>query len=366
MSFSERWKLKWLERDMENSDAVISLEQLKTSMDQVARRTMQMDWAWDWPAGVAFYGITRAWEALGEQEYLDYLISWVDRYLARGIPKLTVNAVSLGHTLITLSHATGKDRYQAAVEEMAQFLATRAVRFGEGVFQHTVSQNYDFPEQAWADTLFMAAYFLVRMGKTYDHAEYLADGLNQYYWHEEFLQDRKTDLYYHAWDNLKQNNMSSVFWARANGWAAVTAAEALSLIDVFNPSFMKLLDSLRDQLAALVRLQSDTGLWHTVLDDPDAYEEVSASAGILTGLIGYESVLGQNIYQEQILRGIRGLLSNVTAEGKVMNVSAGTAVMKNRADYCSIPCKRVQGWGQGLVLSALAKYYLMIESRSEK
>ena len=70
---------------------------------------------------------------------------------------------------------------------------------------------------------------------------------------------------------------------------------------------MGILDSLRDQVAALTRLQSENGLWHTVLDDPTAYEELSASAGIATGIIGFEQVLGQNIYKEVIEKATQGI-----------------------------------------------------------
>ena len=332
---------------------------IREYMDRVVKRTMAMDFAWDWPAGVAFYGICRAWDVLKEQEYLDYLTAWVDGYLEKGTPKLTINAVSIGHTLITLHDATGEEKYLDQAKAMAEFLTNEAVRFGDGVFQHTVSQNYDFPEQAWADTLFMAAYFLARMGVKTANEGYLKDGLKQYYWHEEYLQDTTSNLYYHAWDNVNKNNLSAIYWGRANAWVTVTSAGALTLIDAFNPSFMTILDALRDQLAALVRLQSENGLWHTVLDDPSSYEEISASAGILAGLIGYERVLGQSIYAEHITKAIQGLLANIAEDGRAMNVSAGTAVMKNAGDYKLVPKKRIQGWGQGLVLAALAEAYLM-------
>ncbi len=332
---------------------------LREKIDLVVRRTMAMDFAWDWSAGVAFYGISRAWEVLKEQEYLDYLVGWVDDYLERGIPAFTVNAVSIGHTLITLHDATGDEKYLNVANEMAEYLANDAFRFGENVLQHTVSQNYNFPEQAWADTLFMAAYFLVRLGVKTENEAYLNDGLRQYYWHEEFLQNTSTNLYYHAWDNINQNNLSGIYWARANAWVTVTAAGALKEIDAFNPSFMVILDALRDQLAALVRLQTENGLWRTVLDDPSAYEEISASAGIITGLIGYERVLGQSIYKPYIGKGIEGLLANIAADGRAMNVSAGTAVMRSAEDYKLVPRKRIQGWGQGLVLAALAEASLL-------
>ena len=39
--------------------------QLEAVVDKVAERTMNMDMTWDWPCGVAYYGITEAYEATG-------------------------------------------------------------------------------------------------------------------------------------------------------------------------------------------------------------------------------------------------------------------------------------------------------------
>lgn len=311
---------------------------------------MRMDFAWDWPCGVAFYGICRAWEETGNEEYLDYLTAWVDEYLELGLPPLTVNAVSMGHAMITLHEATGREKYLDIAMKKAEYLRNEAVRFGAGVLQHTVSVNNDFPEQAWADTLFMAAYFLLRMGAKLNNREYIDDALNQYYWHEEYLQDEATNLYYHGWDNLRQDHMSGIFWARGNAWAALTMAEALKLINYLYPMFMRIDGSLRDLLSALVRLQAEEGLWHTVLTDPSSCLETSASAGIAAGLVIY----GHPLHAKYVQRALRGIRANTAADGTVRNVSAGTAVMNDVEDYKQVPCKRIQGWGQGLALAFLA------------
>ncbi len=325
-------------------------EAMVALIDRVVRRTMQIDFTWDWPCGVAFYGICKAWEVTGKQEYLDFLVQWVDEYLSVGLPPLTVNAVAMGHTMLTLHEATGDEKYLKLAVDKAEYLRDRAVRFGQGVFQHTVSANNDFPEQAWADTLFMAAYFLLRMGIKLNKPEWVNDALNQYYWHEEFLQDNTTNLYYHGWDNISQNHMSGMFWARGNAWAALTMAEALKLINYLYPMFMRIDGSLRDQLSALVRLQDATGLWRTVLTDPSSYLETSASAGIAAALV----INGQPLHKKPIQKALQGLITQIDAAGTVGNVSAGTAVMNDLEGYKAVPRKRVQGWGQGLTLAFLA------------
>ena len=45
------------------------------------------------------------------------------------------------------------------------------------------------------------------------------------------------------------------------------------------------------------------------------------------------------------------LLANVSEDGKVMNVSGGTAVMNDVESYCGISKDWIQGWGQGLALA---------------
>jgi unsaturated rhamnogalacturonyl hydrolase len=331
---------------------------LRDLIDLVVRRTMQVDFRWDWPAGTAFYGICRAWEATGKREYIDAVKEWVDEYIGIGLPPFTVNRVSMGHALLTLHEATGDDRYLELAVKKAEYLRRDALRFGEGVFQHTVSTKNDFPEQAWADTLFMAAYFLLRMGIKTGNKEWIDDSLNQWYWHEELLQDPKTELFYHGWDNVNKNHLSAIFWARGNAWAAYTMSRALRYINYLYPMYMRIESSLRDQLAALVRRQGPEGLWHTVLDDETSYYETSASAGIAAALV----TNAHPLHRKFVAGAYGGIRANIGADGSVLNVSGGTGIMPDAAAYRNIPKKRVQGWGQGLVLAFLAA---LLESKPD-
>jgi unsaturated rhamnogalacturonyl hydrolase len=324
--------------------------ELKTLIDRVVRRTMQIDFTWDWACGVAFYGIARAWEATRNQDYLDFLVQWVDEYLEIGLPSFTVNAVSMGHTMLSLYEATGDEKYLQIALKKVDYLQHEALRFGENVFQHTVSVKNDFPEQAWADTLFMAAYYLLRMGIKLERKDLVEDALNQYYWHEEFLQDEATNLFYHGWDNVRQNHMSGMFWARGNAWAALTMAEALRLINYLYPMYMRIDGAFRDQLSALVRLQSETGLWHTLLTDQTSNIETSASAGIAAAL----AINGHPLHQKYVYKAFQGIRDQIAPDGRVKNVSAGTGVMATAENYKNVPQKRIQGWGQGLTLAFLA------------
>jgi len=326
-------------------------EQILEIIDRIVRRTFEIDYSWDWPAGVAFYGVSLAYQVTQKEQYLQRLKDWVDEYIEYGLPAMSVNAASMGHTLLTLYQVTGEEKYLALAEKKADYLVNEAPKFGDGILEHTVGGTSIFTEQAWVDTLFMAGYFLVRMGNALDNKGYMQVGLKQFQGHEQYLQDDETHLYYHGWDNIAGNNMSSIFWARGNAWAAYTMAAVLRLIDVKEPAFMEINGSLRDQLSALMNLQSDNGLWHTILTDPTSYEETSGSAGITAALV-LNGVTPKSLNVTQ--KALDALVKKVNEQGTVMDVSTGTAVMNTKEGYQTTSKKRIEGWGQGLALTCFS------------
>ena len=255
--------------------------QLEAAVDKVAERTMNMDMTWDWPCGVAYYGMAEAYEATGNKKYLDMVKERVDELISLGLPDFTVNNCAMGHVLLTLYKETGDETYKKIIDDKLDYLTNHALRFGDHVLQHTVSANNDFPEQCWADTMFMAAFFMLRAGVMFERPELVEDALNQWYWHIQYLQNERT------------------------------------------------------------------GLWRTILDDPKSYEEVSASAGIAAAMV----LKGNPLHIKYINKAITGILENISEDGKVMNVSGGTAVMKDREGYRSISKRWIQGWGQGMALA---------------
>ena len=160
-------------------------------------------------------------------------------------------------------------------------------------------------------------------------------------------------FYYHGYDNIAGNHMSGIYWGRANAWAAYTMSRVGGLVPQWYlyPKCIDVSGSLDEQLAALKTVQTENGLWRTVLDDEESYEEVSASAGIAAAMLER----GNPLHVKYINKAIKGLIANVSPEGKVMNVSGGTAVMRDREGYRGIPKQWIQGWGQGLALAFFSR-----------
>lgn len=332
-------------------------------VEKIVQRTMQMDMTWDWPCGVAYYGVCQAYHATKNEKYLEMVKNRVDEYMELGLPTWTVNTCSMGHCLITLYQETGDQKYLDVARSKVDYLQNKALRFGDNVLQHTVSANNDFPEQAWADTLFMAAFFLLRMGVMLKDEALIDDALNQYYWHIKYLQDPESGLWYHGYNNIQKDHMSGMYWGRANAWAAYTMSMVGCTLpeSYLYPKFLDVVGSLNDQLAALKNYQTENGLWRTLLDDPESYEEISASCGIAAAMIAK----GNPLHIKYINKAIPGVLANISQSGKVCNVSGGTAVMKNAEGYRNISRDWIQGWGQGLALAFLSGVLSYDNSRND-
>ncbi|WP_151736972.1 glycoside hydrolase family 88/105 protein [Paenibacillus tengchongensis] len=325
---------------------------LENVIDRVVDYTLGMDMTWNWPCGVAYYGVSRVYEVTGEQRYLDRMAEWCGEYIEAGLPEQwTVNSCAMGHMLLTLYEQTKEQKYLDLILSKLDYLSNQALRFGDRVLQHTVSPTNDFPEQAWADTLFMAGYFMLRAGVLLEDKALIHDALHQYYWHIHYLQDEHSGLWYHGYNHIQGDHMSGIYWARANAWAAYTMSRVGKVLPeaYLYPPCMHISSSLREQLASVKKLQKEEGLWGTVLDYPEAYGEVSATAGIGAAMV----MQGNPLHGKYIRRALDGLLANIADNGRVLNVSGGTAVMNDLQGYLEIDRKWAQGWGQGLALAFL-------------
>lgn len=323
-------------------------------IDKIVLRTMRMDLTWDWPCGVAYYGISRAYEVTKNEKYLNLMKDRVDEYIDElGLPKVwTVNACAMGHCLLTIYEATKDEKYLKVLESKIDYIRNDALRFGDNVLQHTVSANNDFPEQCWADTLFMAAYLLLRVGVMKKDEDMINDALNQWKWHIKYLQDPNTGFWYHGYDNIAGDHMSGIYWGRANAWGAYTMSKVGQILPeaYLYPQFLDIVGSINEQLSALKSVQTENGMWRTVLNDEESYEEISASFGIAAAMLSK----GNPLHIKYINKTIASMDKFITEDGRVTDVSGGTAVMRDIEGYRNISKDWIQGWGQGLALAFLS------------
>ncbi len=81
---------------------------------------------------------------------------------------------------------------------------------------------------------------------------------------------------------------SPAHWGRGNGWAAAGMTELLLALPAEHPYRPRVLEGYRLMLSALLAHQNADGLWHQIVDAPEAWIETSASGmftfAMLTGV----------------------------------------------------------------------------------
>ena len=132
----------------------------------------------------------------------------------------------------------------------------------------------------------------------------------------------------------------------------------LELVDLpaDDPIRRHLVEVLTVQVETLARLQDESGLWHTLLDDPDSYLEASATAGIAYGILkavrkGYLD----RSYQPVAEKAVRAVVANISDDGELQQVSFGTGMGPDLDFYRRIPLTSMP-YGQAMAILCLAEY----------
>ena len=181
----------------------------------------------------------------------------------------------------------------------------------------------------WIDTLFMTVLFLNKMGQKYNRQDWINESIHQVLMHIKYLCDNKTGLFYHGWTFNEMNNFGGV-------------KEII-------------IDAYKAQTAALKKLQSKSGLWHTVLTDSSSYEEVSGSAAITAGILkGIRMGILDDSYIDVADKAINAILKNIDSDGTVLNVSGGTGMGYDAEHYKNILIAPM-AYGQSLTILALVE-----------
>lgn len=310
---------------------------------------------WDWVPGVGVISLLEYGTATGKEEVTDYLLHWVNRNKQKAEGARVINSLAPYALFPELYRLTGDPWLLSQAQEVAAWMLGTAPRTREGALEHTVTEAVEFPEQVWADTVYMAVLFLARLASLTGDRELAAAAVQQTLLHLRLLQDPETGLLFHGWNSRAGSHMSAARWARANAWVALAVPEIVAGTVSLTAIPQELYSRYRRLASALRQAQGASGLWHTVLDQPDDYEETSASAGIACGFLkAVKSGLLEDAYLESAEAALVGILPLIHEDGEVQGVSGGTPVMPSIAAYNTIE-RYPALYGQGLVMQLLTE-----------
>ncbi len=307
---------------------------------------------WEWPQGVGLYCEFLHYKATKDPKSLEYMINWFEANIEKGIPPRNVNTTAPMLTMACLYEETKDEKWLTMCKEWAEWIMTEMPHTEEGGIQHIVSGETN-EQQLWDDTLFMTVLFLGKMGVILDNDRYKEEAKYQFLLHAKYLCDTKTGLWYHGWTFLGRHNFANALWARGNCWITACIPMFIEMMELKGPTKRYLTGLLEEQVRTLARLQAPSGLWHTLLDDENSYEESSASAGFAYGILkGIGMGLLPECYKETADKAIKGVLDCIEPDGTVTKVSYGTGMGSDLQHYRDIPLWPM-AYGQSLTLLML-------------
>ena len=299
----------------------------------------------NWGESLLMYGLFTAGRQLGDKRIVDYVVEWFNHHLVNGIPT-TFYCGSWGPGLLypEIAEVLPRQSVEQYALKLFEHIRVKALRDGRGIILH----NIDLPH-VFVDTVYYSSPIIAKLG-VYLKREWVNDAALQLFAHASVLQDPASFLFIHAEENLS-GIRSEGYWARGNGWIAMTCAELLPLLPKDYEHRRKVRAFFKQLSAAIVNKQSPSGMWRTIMEDAKAYEETSATAMFCWALKrGRELGVLDVAYDRSIEKASAALATKVNAEGMVLGVSAGT--LPNKAGvYKALPTGEYT-WGTGAWLLA--------------
>ena len=189
------------------------------------------------------------------------------------------------------------------------------------------------PGTIWADDLFMAVPFLLRMAEIRGDETLYNEVARQIIQFNSYLLDPESGLYFHGWYNEQQEN-TPVRWGRANGWIVWATSEALLYMPRDHPSYRKILSIYQKHIEAIAAYQAPSGMWHQVLDHPETWEETSCTAMFTLGMArGARLGWLNEEYGDKALKGWSALQEKIKEDGTVVDICRGTEIGDDVAFY---------------------------------
>ncbi|MFI3312066.1 beta-galactosidase BglB [Ewingella allii] len=315
-------------------------------------------WAgWEWTHGIGLYGIYQYYQQTGDDQMRAIIDDWFTARLAEGTPTKNVNTVCPFLTLAYRYEETRNPAWKPYLERWAEWVMHEMPRTEKRGIQHIVYNNEN-SQQMWDDTLMMSVMPLAKIGKLLGRPEFIEEATYQFLLHIQYLMDRQTGLWFHGWTFGGQHNFAQARWARGNSWITVAIPEFIELLDLpeGNATRRYLLQVLESQIAALAACQDESGLWHTLLDDPNSYLESSAAAGFAYGIL--KAVRKRYIdssYAPVAEKAVRGVIKQINPAGELTGVSFGTAMGSDLDYYRQIPITSMP-YGQAMAVLCLSEY----------
>jgi len=316
---------------------------------------------WDWNAGVGMIAISDYYEKVQDPKILEYMLQWVAKNKHQCRKNDHVNYLTPLAIYPEMYARTSEPYYRDTAIEYADWVMENAGRSKDGVFFHGASVS----DEVWADTVFMALVFLSRTARLTGNKPIAEQVIKQLLSHMQLLQDEETGILFHGYHCIGKHHMSGALWTRGNSWAVIGAPIIIETVCDLAQVPKELYERYKRLVDGMLKFQAENGLWHTIINRPDFYQETSGSAGVAGGIMKAVRLgMLERAYMDRALKAMEGVIGMIDPDGAVQGVSGGTPIMPSIDAYGKLT-RYPTLYGQGLTLLMLSEYILQESARTQ-
>lgn len=188
----------------------------------------------------------------------------------------------------------------------------------DSIHQVWYSQGLSWNTRMWIDDMYMITILQAQAYKVTGDKIYIERAGKEMVVYLDELQ-KENGLFHHADD-------VPIYWGRGNGWMAAGMAELLAYLPENDPNRSRIMDGYQKMMSTLLQYQDQKGMWHQILDDPDAWDETSGS-GMFTFafIVGVKNGwLDADIYAPAARKAWIALCSYLNTNGDMTEICIGT------------------------------------------
>jgi rhamnogalacturonyl hydrolase YesR len=359
------------------------------SWDVVKKSKLPTAMYWSYPTGVTLLGMQRVYDITGDEKIMKFVnrnnnisadqyayLRWQNKkfgtvYNTDGFEKLwRLNMLddcgAIGAAILesALQHKViFSPSLKELVDIIGNYVTNVQYRLKDGTFYRPYATE---GPTIWADDLYMSLPCLIRWSKYKNDPSSLNDAARQIINYASYLQDAD-GIWFHAYF-VDKKTKSCCKWGRANGWVAVAIAEVLSFLPPSHPKRDAVYNIYKKLIDGLIKHQSESGLWHQVIDHPELTwgTETSCSAQFTYAIArGINKGWIDKSYIPIVKKAFAGLEKQITSNGSINKVCMSTSIGDNLDYYNNRSFKDHDQHGNGLMLLALTEIYRLFQNQEK-
>jgi rhamnogalacturonyl hydrolase YesR len=272
-----------------------------------------------YPESVTWYGALTFAQLSGDKDL-------TARLTRRFVPLLGADAKLIPQPTHVDFTVFGIVPLQIYLENGEQKYLDLGISLADQQWQNPLPDGLTSQTRYWIDDMYMITSVQLQAYRATGDAKYLDRAALEMVSYLDKLQQRN-GLFYHAPD-------VPFYWGRGDGWVAAGMAEMLRSMSANHPQRARIMEGYQTMMKTLLKYQDKKGMWHQLIDRPEAWPETSSTAmftfAMITGV--KNGWLDQKPYGQAARKAWLGLVSYLDPNADLRNVCQGTG-KKNDMQY---------------------------------